>query len=290
MEWDWDERAAANRQHREPPTLDAIEQLAMSADIGDRAFAASVLSMRRRSEDSERVAALYERLHEGASGHHEEVRRRLRAGTLDRQALLARLLAAPLAIRDHLVEEILGIAYPPLLEPELPPDAIPYCPSGLVEIQFMLERAGLGPGKTFVDLGSGLGKVVLLVALLTGARAYGMELDPHLVRRARAAAQALSLDGALFLEGDIRDAPLPAADVYYMYIPLTDSAAVVGRLAACAAERKVCLFSQALNLTHVPWLAPSRASSHWLEMYEGLDRPRGSWPSAYGLADRPDHR
>ena len=38
-----------------------------------------------------------------------------------------------------------------------------------------------------VDLGSGLGKVVMLTRLLTGAAAIGIELQASLVERGRAA-------------------------------------------------------------------------------------------------------
>ena len=267
--------SAESRTDDDAPTLDAIEQLTTSADVGDRAFAASVLSIRGHLDDSERIGALYERLRGRSRSHHEEDRRRIREGTLDREAFKARLLATPLATRDHVLEEILDIAYPPLVEPPQRPDAIPYCPSGLAEIQFMLANAGLGPRSTFVDLGSGLGKVPMLVALLTGARAYGVELDPDLVHRARSAAHALGLDSVRFIEGDIRNVPLPPADVYYMYIPLTDSAPVVERLMSCAADRRMLLFSQALNLTKHPWLRARGSSSYWLEMYEGCERGPG---------------
>jgi SAM-dependent methyltransferase len=257
--------------HRDPPGLELLEELVMSADIRDRAFAASVMSLQRRAEDRERVAILSRRVRDRARDHHAEVRRRIHDGTLDRRALVARLRETSLETRDHLIEEILDIAYPPPLDAALPPEAFAYCPSGLAEILFMLENAGLGPGKTFVDLGAGLGKVVLLVALLTGARAYGVELDPQLVSHARAAARSLRLDGAHFIEGDIRDAPLPAADVYYMYIPLTHPAPVVERLRTFAANDPVLLFAQAMDLTHLPWLRRRRASSYWLEMYEAHD-------------------
>jgi SAM-dependent methyltransferase len=257
--------------HRNPPGFEVLEELVMSADIRDRAYAASVMSLGSRTADRERVAILFQRLRDRGRDHHTEVRRRIHDGTLDRRAFLARLRETSLETRDHLIEEILDIAYVPQLDAALPPKAFTYCPSGLAEILFMLENAGLGPGKTFVDLGAGLGKVVLLVALLTGARAYGVEIDPHLVRHAHAAARSLRLDDAHFIEGDIRRAPLPSADVYYMYIPLAHPASVVGRLPTSAANERVLVFAQAMDLTHLPWLRRSRASSYWLEMYEAHD-------------------
>ena len=256
------------------PPLSALERLATSSDIRDRAFAASVLSLRRDVEDREQVRVLYEQIRCAARTHHADVRRRIVEGTLDRRAFVAHLREAPLEIRDHLVEEILDVAYPPLDETPLGPEAIHYCPSGIAEILFMLENADLCPGKTFVDLGSGLGKVVLTVALLTGARAYGVEVDSPLVFRARSAACSLRLDEAHFIEGDLRDIPLPAADVYYMYVPLIRSTAIVERLREIAAERSIRLFSQALDLTRLPWLSPGHAASYWLQAYDGTETPR----------------
>ena len=199
---------------------------------------------------------------------HAEVRARIRDGKLDRRAFLAELRAAPLATRDHLVEELLDIAYPPLGEWQLPSEAVPYAPSGVAEILFALENARLGPHESFVDLGSGLGKVVLLVALLSGARAHGIELDPRLVGDSRAAAAGLGLHNAHFSEADIRVAPLPQADVYYMFIPVLRSTEIARRLAADAAGRHFLLFSSALDLRALPWLAACNRASYWLEMYE----------------------
>ena len=205
------------------PAFALLERLATSADIRDRAFAAGVLSLHRDGEDRARVALLYDRIRDGARSRHAEMRARVRDRSLDKTALLAIIGQEPPETRDHLVEEILDIAYPPLDETTLPTDAISYCPSGVAEVLFMLENSDLGPESTFVDLGAGLGKVVLLVALLTGARAVGVEIDARLVSHARAAAGALDVGNAQFIEGDMRAAPLPAADVYYMYSPLIES-------------------------------------------------------------------
>ncbi len=124
-----------------------------------------------------------------------------------------------------------------------------------------------------------LGKVVLLAALLTGARCYGVELDPLLVAHAQSAAASLSLAKAHFIEGDIRTVSPPPSDVYYMYIPLIHSTELVDRLREQAAQRKILVFAQALDLKRLPWLRASNASSYWLEMYES------SSPRAALLAD-----
>jgi SAM-dependent methyltransferase len=253
---------------RDAPGLAVLSQLATSRNIGDRAFASSALAFRPGAASSDDMAGVYERIRETARREHADVRARIRDGTLDRRALLEELRQAPLEMRDHLIEEILDIAYPPLEELGRTRDSMPYCPSGLGEILFTLERSDLGPGKTLVDLGSGLGKVVLLAALLTGAEAYGLEIEPSLVAHARKAAAALGLDGAHFVQGDIRNAELPPADTYYLFIPLHRSADVVERLAPIAAERPIRVFSQPLDEKHVPFLRATGAMSYWLTMYE----------------------
>jgi SAM-dependent methyltransferase len=253
------------------PSLSSLEQLAGSSDIGDRAFAASILRLRAHAFEQGRVAELYERVRAAASEQHAALRARIRNGTLDRRAFVAELLAAPLELRDHLVEEILEVAYPPLADWQLPGDAVPYSPSGLTEILFALETTELAPQQTFVDLGSGLGKVVLLVALLSGATAYGVEIDPRLVAGARAAAVVLGLQNAHFVEADIRVSELPAADVYYMFSPVLRSTEIARRLAPRATEGSFTLLAPALDLQALPWLAACTGESYWLKVYESRE-------------------
>jgi SAM-dependent methyltransferase len=196
------------------------------------------------------------------------VRARIREGSLDRRRLLDELEKRPIALRDHLLEEILDVAYPPLGRDALLRDAGHYAPSGLSEVLFALEHGHVGPGTTLVDLGSGFGKVVLLTALLTGADAWGLELDPALVAHAEAAAASLGLGRAHFLCADLREAELPPADVYYQFIPLDRSADVVARLAVLATTRSFHVFSQPLDEKRVPFLRATGASSYWLTMYQ----------------------
>jgi hypothetical protein len=54
---------------------------------------------------------------------------------------------------------------------------------------------------------------------------------------------------------------------------LIHSNGVVGRLRTFAEERKILLFSQALDLSDLPWLRRRNTASYWLEMYEGPERP-----------------
>jgi SAM-dependent methyltransferase len=251
-------------------SLSSLERLAASAEIRDRAFAAGALGLAREAVEPELVRRLYARIDETARREHAAIRARIRSGGMSSDALLAMLTHTPLDIRDHLVEEILGIAYPPLDRAPAEREVNRDFTSSLQEILFVIEHSRLGPDSSFVDLGAGLGKVVLLVALLTGAHSWGLELDSQLVAGARSAARSLGLERAQFLQADIRDAPLPPADAYYLFIPFLGSAAVAERLAPIAAQRRLVLFSQALDLAAVPWLRATGARSYWLEMYESV--------------------
>jgi SAM-dependent methyltransferase len=74
-----------------------------------------------------------------------------------------------------------------------------------------LAVAGLHPGQTVLDLGSGGGLDVLLSArrVTPGGTAYGLDASPDMLALARANAAAAGVTNATFLDGHIEDIPLP---------------------------------------------------------------------------------
>jgi hypothetical protein len=74
-----------------------------------------------------------------------------------------------------------------------------------------------------VDLGSGLGHVPLLVSVLTGIRALGVEVQPGYAASAREAAETLNLRRVRFAAEDARMADLSSGTVFYMFSPFTGS-------------------------------------------------------------------
>jgi SAM-dependent methyltransferase len=78
-----------------------------------------------------------------------------------------------------------------------------------------LAVAGLCPGQTVLDLGSGGGLDVLLSArrVAPGGTAYGLDASPDMLALARANAAAAGVTNATFLPGHIEDIPLPAGHV-----------------------------------------------------------------------------
>ena len=131
----------------------------------------------------------------------------------------------------------------------------PSVPSSPAAVQAMCDLAGLEPGMTVYDLGSGSGRL-LLAAAARGARAVGLELDPFKVVQARLLAYA-SPDGGRIsvLWRDFRDAELPEADVVFVYLTR-------GKMAGLREALRARLKPGALVVSNsfvFPGLAPERA-------------------------------
>jgi protein-L-isoaspartate O-methyltransferase len=205
---------------------------------------------------------------------HAELRARIAKGELRGRALREHFDAVPPLERDHFVEEVLGIAYPPLEEPALSPDLMTYAPSGYDEIVHAFDVSALGPADRFLDLGAGLGKVVMLAALLTGAKSTGIERDGVLCELGEVARRELGLGGVRLERGDARQVQSAEADVIFMYLPFSGEvlATVLARLLtdpqrSAARARRRFLCTGPLALERYPGLALAGPSKSWLNVY-----------------------
>jgi SAM-dependent methyltransferase len=72
------------------------------------------------------------------------------------------------------------------------------------------DHAGLEPGQTVVDLGSGAGLDAFVARRVVGetGRVIGVDFAPEMVEKARANAQKLGVGNVEFVEGDIENLPL----------------------------------------------------------------------------------
>lgn len=184
----------------------------------------------------------------------EGLRRRIVAGRYTRNGLLRAFACVADATSsqgdydalDVLVGGLLDVGPLPDEEREREPDMVFYQPTPARAILSLLRLARLGPADVFYDLGSGLGHVVCLAALLGGARAIGIEYEPTYCNHARRAAAGLNLRGVAFIEGDARVAPLDDGTVYFMYTPFRGALlqAVLDRLRQRAREQtiRVCTY------------------------------------------------
>jgi protein-L-isoaspartate O-methyltransferase len=83
----------------------------------------------------------------------------------------------------------------------------------------MLDLAEVTPADTVYDLGAGDGRIVLAAARDRGARAVGVEIDPPLVERARAALRGAGVAGrAEVRRGDLFKEDLSPATVVTLYL------------------------------------------------------------------------
>jgi len=95
----------------------------------------------------------------------------------------------------------------------------PYVQTPQNVVDRMLELAHVGPGDYVIDLGSGDGRMVITAAAKYGARGFGVDLDPRLVKLAnQRAARAGVADRAAFYERDLYDTDLSTASVVTIYL------------------------------------------------------------------------
>lgn len=189
------------------------------------------------------------------------------AGELRGPALVELLRSIPRLDREAWTDELLGIEPPPP-DIDLPRGAVPYLPCSVDDVLAIVHDVPLGPDDDLVDIGAGLGRVVILTHLLTGVRARGIELQPHLVERARASIGALGLTAVDIIEGNVADMPLDGS-VFVLYAPCNGAmlARVIDRLAEVARRRQITVCTIDMELAEVGWLAAQTSSSHALSIY-----------------------
>jgi SAM-dependent methyltransferase len=83
----------------------------------------------------------------------------------------------------------------------------------------MAERAKLTPNNVFFDIGSGLGQVPILINLLTGSKARGIEYEPAYCDYAAACAAALNLSEVAFINTQAQNGDYSEGAVFFMYTP-----------------------------------------------------------------------
>jgi hypothetical protein len=73
----------------------------------------------------------------------------------------------------------------------------------------------------FFDLGSGLGQTTILIHLLTGVKATGIEFEPAFCDYAQNRALELNLPAVTFINADVRKADCSPGTVFFLYTPFT---------------------------------------------------------------------
>lgn len=163
---------------------------------------------------------------------------------------------------DVFINGVLGIAYPPAETRDLHPGMIGYYPTPARVIFTLIEYAHLTADDVFYDLGSGLGRVALLVGLVTAAQARGIEYEPAYCAYAQERAETLCLSQVSFLNVDAREADYTEGTVFFLYTPFTGRLlqTVLAKLAAEAHTRPITLATYGActrDVAQQSWLQPT---------------------------------
>ena len=172
-------------------------------------------------------------------------------------------------------------------EDALPPGCVPYLPCPVDLLRQAIAATALGPDDVFVDIGAGSGRAVALIHMLTGARAIGIEIQPALVRAARARAARLGLDGVRFHEGDAACVlpTLGIGSIYFLYCPFGGERLqrVLDQLEREAKARPIQIACVQLPTLTCPWLTPVPTASVELDVYRSTAGATHLKPPRAGL-------
>jgi trans-aconitate methyltransferase len=114
----------------------------------------------------------------------------------------------------------------------------------------LFREAGIAPGQRVLDLGSGVGDVVMLVARLVGdsREVVGIERDPRSLDRARARVAEAGLNNVSFVQSDVSQItasePFDAAVGRFILMWLPDPASVLRQLSLLVRPGGVVAFQE----------------------------------------------
>ncbi len=183
----------------------------------------------------------------------------LASGALRGPAMAALLAAVPFLEHEESTDDA----------PDLPRGAVPYLPCAVEDILDLVRSAPVHAEDELVDIGSGLGRVAILVHLLTGARTRGIEIQEQLVWSARARCEELALDRVSFVHANAAEIVLDGS-IFFLYAPCNGAmlTSVLGRLEEAARRRPVVVAAVGLEFRDVPWLRPRPSTSVSLALYD----------------------
>jgi len=165
---------------------------------------------------------------------------------------------------DVFVDGLLGLGRAPQEIQTLIPGMVTYQATPARLVLELIARTNLSAHDVLYDVGSGLGRVVLLAGLLSPAHARGIEVEPAYCAYAQQLAQHLGLTRVTFHPEDARQADYRDGTVFFLYTPCTGQMLqeVLEALRVQAHARPITLATYGPCTAHVaqqPWLHPQQA-------------------------------
>ena len=136
---------------------------------------------------------------------------------------------------------------------DLEPEMVYYQKTPARVIFELIEKSHFKKEDVFFDLGSGLGQAVILVNLLTGITARGVEFEPAFCDYARDNARELNLSNVEFINVDARNADYSEGTVIFMFTPFKGEILqeVLAILRKESLQRKIKIFTYGPCTTQV---------------------------------------
>ncbi|MBA3944145.1 MAG: hypothetical protein H0X37_06225 [Herpetosiphonaceae bacterium] len=160
---------------------------------------------------------------------------------------------------DTFIDGILQIPVLPRAQRRPEPEMVYYQPTPARIVLDMVDRLALSAQDVVYDLGSGLGRVVNIVALVSEAKSIGVEFEPAYAAQAECCARELGLARAHFINADAREVSYGDGTVFFLYTPFKGIILqrVVELLCDEAAKRRirVCTYGPGtLDMVQQEWL------------------------------------
>lgn len=207
------------------------------------------------------------------------MRPRLESVHRDPSTFRAALAKVPPADRDGWLDRLLGLDGLPDDGPALPRGGVPYLPCPVETLIQIAEHANVQASDVFVDIGSGVGRAIVLMHLATGAAAIGLEIQPALVEASRDLSARIGTERVTVVEGDaaITAGRITIGSVFFLYCPFSGDrlTRVLADLETIARTRPIRVCTLDLPLPAQPWLALSARPVAGLEIYRSIDPARG---------------
>jgi SAM-dependent methyltransferase len=159
-------------------------------------------------------------------------------------------------------------------DPNLPRGCVPYLPCSMATVLEAVQQAGVTSSDVFVDIGSGTGRTAFLAHLLTGAACIGIEIQPGLVKAARARADWLDVRRTRFVEGDAAELvrSIAIGTVFFLYCPFGGERLdrVLDGMEDIARTRQIRICCVDMPRFERPWLVRIPSTSVNLDVYRSV--------------------